>query len=78
MYRKVFSLFKMTTFDKTYSNKNEIFALCSKYTTSQDFMTGSSLVQLFHQIIGDSKLLSEPFTISPTLEPHGFKAELSH
>ena len=41
----------MTTFDKMHSNKNEIFALCSKDTTSQDFMTGSSQIQLFHQII---------------------------
>lgn len=30
---------------------NEIFTLCSEDTTSQDFMTGSSLAQPLHQII---------------------------
>lgn len=57
----------MTTFDKMHSNKNEIFALFKGHYKPgfYDWKFTNSTVSSNH-FLGDSKLLSGPFTISPT------------
>lgn len=76
--KKCHSLFKMTTFDTMQSANKETFTLLSQQTSRAKFYDWQFTSSGFssNHVPGDRDLLGGPFTISPTLEPHGFNAEL--